>query len=174
MTTPIKIYDPLLCLLQRRAVQWMQRQERASEQVPDANWRYLQTQDGLSLWVATHTGDLTLQEPPMQRRCPGGLFCDEPVSFMSILKILYDTKTGRPPPGNAASLTHSRINMPLVCLRVVPMLCMLPDGCPGIGLHAASFCKMSWISIAGPGQDNYWPGADCEDPWPHASSAADG
>ncbi len=111
MTTPIKIYDPLLCLLQRRAVQWMQRQERASEQVPDANWRYLQTQDRLSFWVATHTGDLMLQEPPMQRRCPGGLFCDEPVSFMSILKILYDTKTGsagRPPPGNAASLTHSR------------------------------------------------------------------
>ena len=82
MTTPNQICDALLCLLQRRAVQWMQRQERASEQVPDANWRYLQTQDGLSFWVATHTGDLTLQEPPMQRRCPGGLFCDEPVSFV--------------------------------------------------------------------------------------------
>ena len=110
MTTLIQICDALLCLLQRRAVQWMQRQERVSEQVPDANWRYLQTQDGLSFWVATHTGDLTLQEPPMQRRCPGGLFCDEPVSFMSILITLYDAQDGdcwQASASNAASLTHS-------------------------------------------------------------------
>ncbi|XP_024021128.1 F-box protein At3g54460 [Morus notabilis] len=88
---------------QQAAVQWMLHREQRAEALPHPLYTAFVTEDGLSFYISTISGEIIYGETPTINDFRGGMFCDEPGLGKTItaLSLILKTqgKVADPPDG---------------------------------------------------------------------------